>query len=397
MIECSYCHRQNPTAFCECPLSPGKSRAKHFFPQWALDHIVGLPDFPLATDFTYLTQNTKYSVIWRCGRCSKQFRKVSGQGDRLKTAIDQQILCLACWREANPRKHASLQVSRFELEMAGYLKLMFGKRLRFQHSYPLLDVARNKHRIDFYCEELDLGVEVDPFYFHVGKDDKDAHMYELLVASKLFTHVYRLRDHRLQETERSGAYIQVGPSGGRKEASSMDYALALASLAADLGGPAADAVPPEKAQEVRVAAKAEWLTLRDTYSNRKPLMDRRGYKRPERKRPCEHCGNLFSTGNKRTRYCSGTCAAEVREQAKRSALSFEESMAVLFPEVAALFISNLTRPGMGPEGISKGSRDYCEFRCYCGFHSPCVQAGTYIFNWYNQHRYTRRHKEHQRG
>lgn len=307
-------------------------------------------------------------------------------------SIDEKILCLACWREANPRKHASLQVSRFELEMAGYLQLMFGDRLHFQHSYPLLDVARNKHRIDFYCKELDLGVEIDPYYFHQGKDAKDAHMYELLVKSKLFTYVYRLRDYQLAETAIPGAYKEVRPRPGMKNLDSMDFALALAQLAEELSGEKQDQVPTDAAKAVRLRAAKQWRELRETYSNRKPLMDRRGYKRPERQRECIRCGTIYSTGNKRTRYCSESCAAKVREEAKRSVLPYEESMAVLFPEVAALFISNLTRPGMGPEGISKGSRDYCEFMCSCGFYSPKVQAGMYIYNWYQQHRYTKRHE-----
>lgn len=308
-------------------------------------------------------------------------------------SIDDKILCLACWREANPRKHASLQVSRFELEMAGYLKLMFGDRLHFQHSYPLLDVARNKHRIDFYCKELDLGVEVDPYYFHRGKDDKDARMYGALVQSGLFTHVYRLRDYQLQEVERAGAYIKVESRKGWKDPDAMDYTLALVGLVSQLSPEKPCQVKDDEALAVRIQASKDWKRLRETYSNRKPLMDRRGYKRPEREHFCEQCGKSFWTGNKRTRFCSVGCAAEVREEARRSVLPYEESMTALFPEVAQCFVQNLTRPKAGPDGISKGSRDYCEFRCStCGFHSPRVKAGIYIDNWYRQHRYTRRHE-----
>jgi hypothetical protein len=391
MIECPFCHGMNPTSFCTCPLSP-TANAKQFFPQWAQRHIVRLPDFPLGTNFSNVPRHTKYRIEWQCGNCTKTFQtKGNSNASRLDLSRDEKILCLTCWRELNPRKHASMQVSRFELEILAYLQLMLSKPLEVEHSYPLLDVARNKHRIDFYVPSLKIGVEIDPYYFHNRHEDKDKRIFDALSNSGLFSRVYRLRDHRLIDATKYEGYLAVSSAKGATEPSSQDFASAFARLLSELTGIPLRMISEDEARGVRVGSKKTWLKVREQFSVRKPLMDRQGYQRPEREQQCVRCGTSYPTRNKRQQYCGGECAARAREDSKRSVKVLSSSLAIDHPEVAANFIQNFTRPGVGPEGIAKSSNDYCEFLCSCGYHAPRVRAGIYAINWYKQHQYTKQH------
>ncbi|MEV5751651.1 zinc-ribbon domain-containing protein [Actinoallomurus sp. NPDC052308] len=276
-----------------------------------------------------------------------------------------------------PQCSAAQRRSRFELEVGYLLSAATGLLVVYDHPVQCPGARGGTVRVDLYLPECDLLVDLDPIRWHgTQRDLRRDTVKAKRLANRNFV---RMRPRRLPALP--AETIQVDDDG----TDPRRWFAALGKYLAE-DGVAVRSLTDADAKSALAAAALAWLAVvgslpSPSLASAHPAialefttnLDRPGLT-PALMVPgsndrcnwrCAQCGNEWVTRPAaRTSGGTGCPRCAVRKRGRKKATPDEaECLATMYPDVARLFVANLTNPGVGPQQLYATSGDRCRWTC----------------------------------